>query len=162
MPEQFILDLPQQQILVNRHEIASNIQLENIRVSGVVSGTGADEIVYPPDSIMSSLAFPAAVAVMDECPLKYRRYMIVDEMMHNSIPEIGGKDFSLYRFVHDETYAWFRFVSQGKNLFGEFKQIGLEVHFEAQCIDGAPLVSTCVKVGLKEIQRELPALTRFE
>ena len=62
-------------------------------------------MVKPLNTVRSAFAGPAAVNVIDEQTFKKRADVVVNKMMDNAVPEIGGKNFSLHRLEQDKTDA---------------------------------------------------------
>ncbi len=50
-------------------EIAGYIQLQDIGVTLIISGAGADEFVNPVDAVQGSFTCPATVGIVNQFPL---------------------------------------------------------------------------------------------
>lgn len=109
-------------------------------------------MIHAANAVMRALADAAAITVIDKCFFKKRRHGVKNKMMHDAIAEIGGKDFTFYRFVDDKTDAFARFIGSVDNLLGQLKNITFKVLFKSQRIDGVALVAAGVKIRLKQIR----------
>lgn len=85
-------------------------------------------MLKPPYSEQSSFALAARITVMNKLFLKYGRQTIVQEMMHNPVPEICGKDFPADRITDYKTNACAydiasraQFMVERGNIFFEMK-----------------------------------------
>jgi hypothetical protein len=76
-------------------------------------------------------------------------------MMNSPIPEIGSKYLSFYRFIYNKANAWFGYIFAFNNLVGKGKQICFQMFFKSKGIYGIPLVFSCIKICLKQIERNL-------
>ena len=107
------------------------------------------------DPVRCALADPTAVAVADEMLFEDRSDVIEDQMMHDTVAEIGGEDLALDRLVHDEAYAPPDLVPAAHDIFMELEQLLLITVFESQGIRGRSLVLARVEIRPEEVEDEL-------
>lgn len=72
-------------------------------------------MVNPPDAIMGAFAFSATVTVVDKMFLKNRGDIVENEVVDNSVAEIGSENLAFYGFINDETNAWMRGATASNN-----------------------------------------------
>ena len=74
---------------------------------------------------------------------------VVDEVMHDPVPEIRRPDFPDFRVRHNKGDAAPDFVISAFKITVERDQIALKVGLEAQLIDGIALGPAASKIGVE-------------
>ena len=70
-----------------------------------VTGDGAGEARDPAQAVMSSAAGNAGITVPDEAPVETVGNRVLDEVVHDPVPEIRCPDFPDFRVRHDKSDA---------------------------------------------------------
>ena len=70
---------------VDAHEEALDVELQDVRIAGVVERRAPDEPVNPLDTQVGSFADPAGVAVEDELALEEVVDLVDDEVMDYAV-----------------------------------------------------------------------------
>lgn len=150
------------QRLAYGHKIPLNIKFKNVAIFGIVAGTGANEVVNTPYTIMCSFPYTATVTVIDKRLFKNGRYVLIYKMVNYPVPEIGSKNLPLYRFVNYKTDATAGFVVAVHYFIGKSKQIGFKMLFKCKRIYGVAFVFPGIKICLKQIQYDFLPVCKGE
>ena len=105
----------------------------------------------PSDTEMGAHSLAARVAVRDERPLEQRPHIIAQQVVHDTVAEVGRKDFPFDRDVGHETDAAAHTVAPFGDFVVEVHQILFEVHLEAQLAQGVPFVFAGVVICLENV-----------
>jgi len=124
-------------------------------IAGIILGAGTDKVIHPFYAQRSPLFFPATVTVINEQALKYRIYVIVNEMVDYSVAEISRKNFPLDRFENYKTNTWADLICSIFYFFVKFKNFSLMINFKRQGVHGISLVFARVAICLKQIVQKL-------
>ncbi len=136
-----LFDLFIQQRLVNRHEIALNIHLQDIAIIVIILRTGSDKMVYPLYPVMGSLSFSATVTVVDKALFKNRGNVIENKVVNNPVAKTGGKYLPFYRLIYNKTNARARFVAPVNDFIVQLNEIVFIILLEFQSIISVPLIA---------------------
>ena len=134
------------------HEIALNVQLENITRAGVIARNLPDLLFQAKDAVIRPPTFYAGIAVTDELNLQDSVNIIVQQMMDHAVTEHGRKNLSHLGIVNNETLARARFVSTGKNGIPKANEVPLKIALEAQLVPFAPFMATGIPIGPEQVQ----------
>jgi len=143
---QCIIDLPEQHRFAYRHEVALNVELEHPGVSGVVARARPEEMLHALDAVMHAFAGTAAIGIVDKEALEYWRDVVVDEMVHDPVAEVGGEYLAFHRLVYNEADTWSDFVTVLENFISKLKDVVLEVFLERQSVDGVALITPGIEI----------------
>lgn len=144
-----------QPLLGDAHEIALQVELQDIGIARIVVRAAAYVVLDAPDPFARTFAFAARVAVEDHARLEKRRQVVEQEVMHYPVPELRSENFSFYRSVHDETYARRRFVFPVPDLLVQGDEVVFEVHLERHLLLGIALVFACIVIGPENIDQQV-------
>lgn len=133
---------------VDAHEISPDVHLQNICLSGVVTGNRTDMMFQTLYSMMGSPFLDATVAVCDEGPLEKFMCVVIVKMMHYAVPEIRRKYLPDLRVFDDETCtgAWSIFPRQ--EFVPKRYKFLFKVAVEFKYIRFSPFVSSGILVCL--------------
>lgn len=145
------LHLFKKYLSVDGHEEALNVEFEDVCRGAVVIGYRAHVVLYPLYAIRGTEALATRVAVPYKSALEQVVYVVVYEMMHDPVFEIGGEYFTFHGVIHDEIYTFADLVRPVVNLRCEFEKIMLEIHFEFELVDRVPLIFSCCKICAEQI-----------
>ena len=107
------------------------------------------------DAKRGALANSATVAVFDEILFKNRIDGIENQMMHDAVPKISGKNFSPDRFFDHKANALSNFIFSVDNVVVQSKQFFLIVNLKSQGIGCLTLVFARIKIGAEQIKHKL-------
>ena len=93
---------PKQDSLVNAHKKRLYVHLQDITVFGIILRTKADKFGNPVNPVLGSFSLPTAVTVINKLRLKQMVQLINNQMMYDSVAEIGGKYFPLHRLADNK------------------------------------------------------------
>jgi hypothetical protein len=89
---------------------------------------------------MCAFAFPATIIVVDELFFKDRGNVVKDEMMNNTVAEIGGKNFTFNRLIYYKTDAWAGLIPAILYLIAKFDKVVFVAKFKFKGVVRIPLV----------------------
>ena len=110
--------------------------------------------LQPFDALQCAFALAARVGVEDELAVEQRSHIVVVEVVHHAVAEIGGKDLALDRVAHHKTHRRRRTVAAVAQLVVQINQVGLQVQLETQLAVRVALVAPRIVVGLEQIGEE--------
>jgi hypothetical protein len=148
----FPLDFLVQDIFVYGHEIALDIQFEDIAISRVIAGARTDKMIQPLDAIRSSLAETAAITVVQKRPFKNRIDVVVNQMMDDSILKISGKNLPLQRFEADKTDALPDGIGSCRDFPAKLEKVFLIIHFKGYRAPRPALIAAGRIISFEQIE----------
>lgn len=107
------------------------------------------------DAKRGALANSATVAILDEILFKNWIDGIENQMMHDAVPKISGKNFSPDRFFDHKANALSNFIFSVDNVVVQGKQFFLIVNLKSQGIDCLTFVFARIKIGAEQIKHKL-------
>ena len=141
----------EQELSVDAHEEALDVELQNVGIAGVVVRTAPDEPVDPLYSQVASLADPARVAIEDELVLEEVVDLVDDEVMNDAVAELGGEDLAFHRLVDDESERGAGCVGPCIDLFAQAQEVLLVVNLERGRVRCTSLVPAATLVGREDL-----------
>ena len=141
----------EQELSMDAHEEALDVELQNVGIAGVVARTAPDEPVDPLDSQVASLAESARVAVEDELVLEEVVDLVDDEVMNDAVAELGGEDLALDRFADHEGERGAGCVGPCIDLFAQAQEVLLVVNLERGRVRCTSLVAAATLVGREDL-----------
>lgn len=133
------------------HEIALNVQLEDIARAGVIAGHLSNLLPQPKDSVMGSTSLDTGITVPDKLHLQKLVDVVEEQVVHNPVPEKRRQDFPHLGVVDDEAFAWARLILPRKDGIPERNEIPLIVAFKAKLVLFTAFVTPCIFVCSEKV-----------
>ena len=139
------------------HEIAPNVHLHHPAGHRVSLALLPYVPRQPIDAVVCAASSYTAVGVGYKRALKQRVRVVVVEVMHYAVTEVGGEHLPLLRVGDDETRRWARTVAPLQKLVAKHLQVPLPVPLKPLLVRLVPLVPPCVEISLAQVgQKPLP------
>ena len=103
-------------------------------------------------AVERSHTFAARVAVRDEGAFKNRGSVVVEQMMHHTVAEVGGKHLSFHRISGNETNAPAHFIGTVAQFFVQFYEILLQIELKLKLAVRISFVLPGIIVGTEHIK----------
>jgi hypothetical protein len=104
---------------------------------------------------MSAATGNTGIAVPDEAPVETVENRIIDDMMHDPVPEISRPDFPDFRMRHDKSDASPDFVIPAFKVVIQPDQIALQIGLEPQLVNRIALAPAAIEIGVEHRQRQV-------
>ncbi len=142
---------PKQNVLIDGHEVVSNIKLKIPGGPSAIGGSLAQEPLQPFYSGMHAFTLAAGVGVVDEDRLPDAFQIIHQNMMHHPITEVGGEYLAQLGAGGKKADRTGRAVAVILQLRLKLQQVQLLPRLEAQGVVGVPLVPPAVEIVPVEV-----------
>jgi hypothetical protein len=136
-------------MLVYVHEIALNIEFQNIAIARETPTACLHEMISPFDAVQGAFFFTTTITIFYKLWVKDGVDVIVNQVVHYPVAKVGGNNFAFHGVVHDKAYTARDIIRPRQNVIAQLKQITLVIQLETQLIDGIALVPPRVKIGIK-------------
>ena len=150
-PAQQPLRLGVQDVPVDAHEVAADVELEHITGFRVVLRAGAYVVFEPFDPGADALVLAAGVAVVDQDAFEIRREVLVDVVVHHTLAEVRRDDLAGNRLGDDETRRGSRDVFAPENGGRQFGEQLLAPELEAEAVVGRALMPAGQTIGPQQV-----------
>jgi hypothetical protein len=100
---------------------------------------------------MHAFADAAATGVVDKEALEYRRDVVVDEMVNNTVAEIRREYLAFYRVIYYKAYTWAYRIAVFENFIGQIKDIVFKIFLERQSVDGISFVPPGIEICMEKV-----------
>ena len=102
-------------------------------------------------AIMRAFAYAATIAVVYKYFLEYGRNIIINQMVHDPVAEICGKNLTFHRAINNKAYTWLWYIPIINNVITQIKKTTFKMLLKCQGVNGVTLVFTGIKVCREQI-----------
>ena len=143
-----------QSLPVDVHKITPDIHLHHITGHGVVLAFFPNVFFEPPDAVMRTTSLDTTVAVVNESALIDLMRVIVIEMMHDAVAEVGGKHLSLLGVGDDEATGGFGFIRPVEKLITQLNKILSQISFKSLLVWFVALMAAGIIISLTQVGKK--------
>ncbi|MCY1427655.1 hypothetical protein D9M71_435120 [compost metagenome] len=136
--------------LVDADEEVGQVALQVVRRPAPVLGDAAHLGLQALGGIEGAAAGDAGAAVGDEAALDARADVVVQQVVHDAIAEVGRPDLPRLRVGDHEADGGAGLVGAIGQLGMQLHEVALQVELEGQCAPAAALVAPAVQIGLHQ------------
>ena len=156
--EKLLLKAPKhaaiEEIVLQAHEIALDIEFSNHGGAGVILGHLAEMVGEPLLAIKRALTLATGVGVRDKTPVPPVGADIKEEMMDDAVAKRSGHDLANDRIMDDEGDAAAGVITVAQHTFAEIENVFHVVEFETVLVDGETLAFAGGKISAPKFVAE--------
>ena len=118
------------------HEVALDVELDDIGVALEVAGDFAHVMVKATDAKISTFIIAAAVRIVDKATVPPATDVIEDEVVDDAVTEGGGENLANNGLLGDKGDTAARMITLGEDVAAELVDILYEMGFEFELVTG--------------------------
>ena len=144
-----------QQLAVDVHKISANVHFQDIARFAVVLAFLQDMVSQSVDAEMSATMLDTRIAVENKSAFQHLMHVVVIQMMHDAVAEVGSENLAKFRVVDQEARAWARLISARPQVVAQRSEVFLEPRLKESLVGFAALVATRVEISLMQVGEQL-------